>query len=73
MRTEITSVRLGQLNHNIKKIKLIAKKAFVLMNHLNHLGASSVVLKNISADSLAVGNPARVIRKLNQFEDKKSQ
>ena len=30
------------------------------------IGAGAVVVKDIPADSLAVGNPARVIRKLNQ-------
>lgn len=34
------------------------------------IGAGSVVTHDIPADSLAVGNPARVIRKLNQ-EDRK--
>jgi maltose O-acetyltransferase len=30
------------------------------------IGAGSVVTHDIPADSLAVGNPAKVIRKLNQ-------
>jgi maltose O-acetyltransferase len=32
------------------------------------IGAGSVVVKDIPADSLAVGNPARVVRKLNNAE-----
>lgn len=34
------------------------------------IGAGAVVVKDIPDDSLAVGNPARVIRKLNLGEDK---
>jgi maltose O-acetyltransferase len=34
------------------------------------IGAGSVVTKDIPADCLAVGNPARVIRKLNQQKEK---
>lgn len=34
------------------------------------IGSGSVVTKDIPADCLAVGNPARVIRKLNQQKEK---
>ena len=34
------------------------------------IGAGSVVTRDISPDSLAVGNPCRVIRKLNQEKKK---
>ena len=34
------------------------------------IGAGSVVTKDLPADCLAVGNPARVIRKLNQQKEK---
>jgi len=33
------------------------------------IGAGSVVVKDIPSDSLAVGNPARVVRRLNQDKD----
>lgn len=36
------------------------------------IGAGAVVVKDIPDDSLAVGNPARVIRKLNVDEDKEA-
>lgn len=34
------------------------------------IGAGSIVTKNISADSLAVGNPARVIKKFDRTKSK---
>ena len=32
------------------------------------VGAGSIVTKNIPDDSLAVGNPARVVRKIEKWE-----
>lgn len=40
----------------------------VTIGHRCVIGAGAVVTKNIPDDSLAVGNPARVIRALNQGE-----
>jgi maltose O-acetyltransferase len=31
------------------------------------IGAGSVVTRNIPEDSLAAGNPAKVVKKLNEF------
>lgn len=37
------------------------------------VGAGAVVIRDVPADSLAVGNPARVIKRLNQSADKNAK
>ena len=42
------------------------EKAEVLKQLLGSIGAGSVVTKDIPANCVAVGNPCRVIRKINE-------